>query len=39
MKRRIANWLMRVGYRMLCRHSVKAGIIVNPGGKWQAIKL
>lgn len=38
MRRRFAKWLIRIGYRMFGRRDT-AGVVVNPTGKWQAIKL
>lgn len=38
MKQRIARWLIKIGYRLIGPRDA-AGVIVNPRGKWQAIKL
>lgn len=35
---RFAKWLLRIGYRLLPPRNV-AGVVANPKGKWQAVKL
>lgn len=38
MRQRFAKWLIKVGYRLLGPRDT-AGVVVNPKGKWQPIKL
>lgn len=35
---RLAKWLIKIGYRLLPPRN-SAGVVVNPRGKWQAVKL
>lgn len=38
MRQAVAKWLIKIGYWLLPAR-VTAGVVVNPRGKWQPIKL